>query len=194
MLRFNFHQIFYLLRYLSIIRGGITELYLASFLQDTPKLSNLQYHVNIEANPHHTFSAPRLLQGLQSVSSTLRTPRISLAFQYNSRVPRNDGITWDLHSALGSSIFRTSFPCLVNLEAPMALLLGWEVNSSLEIIDVLPPSVQTMVIRDDLAGFADYLWRNSPFCCGSNRPFLTTYPTFLVTVTMRPRSLIIQES
>lgn len=145
---------------LSITRGRITEVTLDSILHYTPSLSTLQYGASIDADTQHFISGQRILQGLQRISESLQTLQISLSFwrQYNAANNDESIIATGLGNVLGGPTLKTSFPSLINLEAPIALLLGWEVSDSPEIADVLPPSVETLLLSDDLAGLPQCEW------------------------------------
>lgn len=151
------------IKYLYIRSSRITETTLASLLHQTPSLQTLHYGAAIETESRHYISGSALLQSLQHIAPTLRTLQISLTFWSRYSFNEEAGTDWGLGCALDGPSFRAGFPQLVNLEIPVALLLGWEVQGSLEIADVVPPSVRTLMVSDDLAWFEEYEWRIEPF-------------------------------
>lgn len=127
---------------------------LDSILEITPNLRTLEYDYWCEFGK--SLDCNKLAQSLTRVRDA---PLTNLVIGFS---PFCDGIDVSergeemLLSSLGASL--KTFTKLETLEISLAVLLGWDGDSSARLVDVLPQGLRRICFRDDMWAFEWWYW------------------------------------
>lgn len=173
------------LKILRLQRSHVEVDVLEKLLLVTPYLQILEYDFCCQLRCSNR-SSPQYLNGnhldkaLALVKATLKILRISVHFyyvtgdSYHEDHYREFGITGIIHSL-------KDFQTLNEVELPFALLLGPSSKASPLVSAELPPNVESLVFRDDLALCQAYPWKSEQFleCLPTYSSFWSTHNTKL---------------
>lgn len=155
------------LKILRLQRSHVESDALEQLLVVTPYLEVLEYDFCCKLEGRHPRSSNYLssagLDGaLAHVKATLKILRVSVHFYYAAGDPyyedpdRGLGIHGILHSL-------KDFQTLVEVEVPFTLILGSNAEPNALDSTELPPSLESLIFRDDMALCQDYPWRSAQF-------------------------------
>ncbi len=147
---------------LHLFRTNINRGILDQLLSAAPNLKRFHYEQEIlfsSATPDALSLSPYLnLDGLNialwNLKNTLEECRLTLAMAPGSLTPSEvlyKGLQFP--AIQGTLTALKDMPRLTIVEIPMLMFLGWSLDSSAEMKELLPPSIQTVTLRDD---FVDY--------------------------------------
>lgn len=162
------------LKHLVLTQTSITEEQVAHLLCQTESLES--FHLGLV---YHCFQKPRreplvqgsaLLEGLMSIRHTVEHLSIGLEFY-----PRRIGEVWnDSNPQPLLDPFRgilKRFPRLRSAEIPIPMLFGWNKDQTPNMTELLPDSLETLCLRQDLLAVERYQWM-APFTTSVVQGFL----------------------
>ncbi|KAI9043860.1 F-box protein [Aspergillus affinis] len=143
---------------LVIARSTATEHHMLYLLSRTSNLKSLHVALAFAWRGEPILQdAPTFAQALEAVSPTLE--KLSLGVEYYPSTlgdrewnEADDGAFGPFHQ------FFTGFTNLQSAEIPLAILLGWYWDDSIQLGPLLPKSLSHLCLRDDLEGFYDFEW------------------------------------
>lgn len=180
---------------LNLHYAHMKESTLKELLSTTPNLRTLLVGFQINAEPHDTHSPflniTKLRDALDQVRSTLEHLTLSIDFFTTVAMELDwggsyeNGNNFGVRGSLGSL---ATFENLQSIEIPLILLFGWSSSPPIaKLADMLPRTLRTIVLRNDLALFQGYDWEQAK----CPRPVLEwlcerrSYQPKLERVTMR---------
>ncbi|KAI9795190.1 MAG: hypothetical protein M1816_000212 [Peltula sp. TS41687] len=127
-------------------------------LQASPNLKKLQWGIAIDAAQRKGwFNAARFRRSLDAVKDSLEHLDLSVPLwtsvrllYINMRMP-----CVGIQGSLGSL---KDFSNLTYLSLAWPILLGWKANGSARLTDVLPESLETLILQDDMYHWWGYQW------------------------------------
>lgn len=136
-------------------------------LEGMPNLENFAYGFVQQVDQlhgdedTHTFEWNMLWEALLTLRSSLKTLLISTESHVISDYKPDDwddewysGV-WRRRGSLGSM---RAFTSLHRLEAPIHVLVGYDPNRARKLVDLLPPNLTDLCVRDDLVDEWTYRW------------------------------------
>lgn len=152
------------LKILRLQRSHVKVNAIEQLLVVTPNLEILEYDYCCEVGHDYRWGPSQYLKGaalgkaLAPLRTTLRILRVSVHFYFcTGRYYEDPTPNYGIEGVLGSL---KDFRHLIEVEVPFALLLGSNVwSNSVESLE-LPPNLQFLVLRDDMASYHHYPWRS----------------------------------
>ncbi len=153
------------LKILRLQRSHVEVNVLEQLLAVTPHLEILEYDFCCrltDARSSPFLSSADFDRALAHVKTTLKILRIAVHFYSNSGDTDYDdpnpifGIDGILHSLKDSQ-------SLIEAELPFAMILGPSPQAQSLALPELPPCLESLTFRDDMALYQSYPWRSGPF-------------------------------
>lgn len=134
----------------------LSENKLDMLLHASPKLKKLRCGIAYDAQYcKGWFKATRVRQSLDAVKKTLEHLDLSVTLWTSTALDIGDWGPWGVEGSLGSL---KDFSCLTYLSLTWPVLLGWKVEGSATLADVLPESLQILSLTNDMWLWAGYQW------------------------------------
>ncbi len=138
---------------------------LKALLSSTPKLETLECGFEHDAEPSNGpspfFDCEDLRLSLEPVRSTLKHLTLSFMFTAETAMEVDAGGSFENGYAgglKGKIGCLRDFERLEMLEIPIAILFGWSIITTTTLSQILPQSLRSLVLRQDLSTFWEYKW------------------------------------
>lgn len=167
------------LKKLVLTQASISEEIIGRLLCRTESLESvhlgLVYHSLQKPRREPLIQGSALLEGLLSIRHTVKHLSVGLEFY-----PRIIGEVWNDSSPQPLlDPFRgilKRFTCLRSAEIPLPMLFGWNKDQTPNMAELLPDSLESLCLRQDLLAVERYQWM-APFTVGVVQGFLPSLRT-----------------
>jgi hypothetical protein len=144
------------LRTLFLQRCELNEQNLDMLLQASPNLTNFQCLVSIDANyVEDWINIDLVRQSLSVVAHSLEKLEFSIELFTSTAIDIGEPGDWGIRGSFGSLV---EFTHLTYISLPWPVLLGWQVESSAKLIDVLPRGLRSLRVTSDMYEWFGYQW------------------------------------
>lgn len=144
------------LRELRLIRCQLTEESLGRVLAAAPKLTTL--HCDLVLDAEHVsgwFDLGKIRASLDGLRSSLEDLSLALNLWSSTAIDCGEKGLWGIRGSLGSL---RDFEHLTRLSVSLPVLLGWHVKCSVKLADVLPASIRSLTITNEMFFWWHYEW------------------------------------
>lgn len=144
------------LRELRLVRCQLTEESLGLVLGAAPGLTTL--HCDLVLDAEHVsgwFDLGKVRASLDGLSGSLEDLSLTLNLWSSTAIDCGEKGPWGIHGSLGSL---KDFDRLTRLSVSLPVLLGWHVQGSGKLADVLPAGIRSLKITNEMFSWWHYEW------------------------------------
>lgn len=144
------------LRELRLVRCQLTEESLSLMLGAAPNLTML--HCDLVLDAEYTsgwFELSRVRASLGGLRDSLEDLSLALNLWSSTAIDCGNEGPWGICGSLGSL---KGFGCLERLSVSLPVLLGWRVQGSSSLADVLPAGLRSLTITNEMFFWWHYEW------------------------------------
>lgn len=144
------------LRELRLVRCQLTEESLDLVLGAAPNLSTL--HCDLVLDAEHVsgwFDLGKVRASLDGLKGSLEDLSLALNLWSSTAIDCGEKGPWVIHGSLGSV---KDFDRLTRLSVSLPVLLGWHVQESGRLADVLPAGIRSLTITNEMFFWWHYEW------------------------------------
>lgn len=144
------------LRELLLVRCQLTEESLGLVLGAAPSLRTLRCDLVLDAeHVSGWFDLGKVRASLDGLQGSLEDLSLSLNLWSSTAIDCGEKGPWGIHGSLGSL---RDFDRLTRLSVSLPVLLGWHVQGSGKLADVLPAGIRSLTITNEMFFWWHYEW------------------------------------